>query len=77
MTPHSWITDGLRKASGQIISEQTSFPISSSDIRKWAQAVYYPDSPPARYWDEDNEQVVLSGGLIFQSSPVIINNMAR
>jgi hypothetical protein len=53
----------MRKAVGQIISEQTSFPISPSDIRKWAQAVYYPDAPPARYWDEDNEQVVLSGGL--------------
>ena len=34
-------------------SERVSMPISVSDIRKWAQSVYYPEPPPREYWDEE------------------------
>jgi hypothetical protein len=49
--PKSWITDEMRGSIGQVLRERVSFPISASDIRKWAQAVYYPEPPPAYYWD--------------------------
>ncbi|MER7687184.1 MaoC family dehydratase N-terminal domain-containing protein [Streptomyces sp. NPDC097610] len=35
----------------QPYGRQTSYPITASDIRKWALAVHYPESPPARYLD--------------------------
>jgi hypothetical protein len=33
--------------------ETTSFPVSLSDIRKWAIAVYWPEPPPRLFWDEE------------------------
>jgi hypothetical protein len=29
-------------------------PISENDIRKWAIAVYWPETPPKLYWDADH-----------------------
>jgi hypothetical protein len=49
--PESWITDEMRGLVGHELGKQVSFPISASDIRKWAQAVYYPEPPPAYFWD--------------------------
>ena len=34
-------------------SEQVSDPISLSDIRKWAIAVYWPKTPPRLFWDAE------------------------
>jgi acyl dehydratase len=31
---------------------ETSPPIALSDIRKWAIAVYWPETPPRLFWDE-------------------------
>lgn len=31
---------------GKVIRESMSHPVTVSDIRKWAIAVYYPDDPP-------------------------------
>jgi hypothetical protein len=42
-------------------SQQISYPVSASDIRKWAVAVYYPQQPPARYVDR---RVVENGDLV-------------
>ncbi|RAY17293.1 hypothetical protein DPM19_02150 [Actinomadura craniellae] len=36
---------------GQPYGRQVSYPISASDIRKWALAVYFPQTPPSRYAD--------------------------
>lgn len=30
-----------------------SFPVSESDIRRWAVAVYWPDEPPRLFWDSE------------------------
>lgn len=30
---------------------QVSYPVTASDIRRWAQAIYYPERPPAAYLD--------------------------
>ena len=48
----SLVTDELREQL-DVWSEPTrSYPVSVSDIRKWAIAVYWPESPPQLYWDE-------------------------
>lgn len=49
----SYVSAAMRSAVGGTISRRVSFPVSASDIRKWAIAVYHPHHPPARYWDED------------------------
>lgn len=44
--------------------ERTAPPISTSDIRKWAIATYWPEKPPAIYWDEDYAKTTRHGGII-------------
>jgi hypothetical protein len=46
------VSEAMRGAVGATISRRVSFPVSASDIRKWAIAVYHPHQPPARYWDD-------------------------
>ncbi|MEU9272622.1 MaoC family dehydratase N-terminal domain-containing protein [Streptomyces sp. NPDC048251] len=45
----------------QPYGRQVSYPITSSDIRRWALAVHHPEEPPARYLglraSEDGELV--------------------
>jgi hypothetical protein len=41
----------MRAAIGRRIDRRVSFPISASDVRRWAIAVYWPDEPPSCYWD--------------------------
>lgn len=50
-TGGSYISDQMRAALGQVADWRVSFPVSASDIRRWAVAVYYPDPPPPRFWD--------------------------
>jgi hypothetical protein len=52
----SHITAQMRAAIGQVVDWRVSFPVSESDIRRWAVAVYYPDQPPRRFWDADYAQ---------------------
>ena len=47
--PDAIINDEMRAAQGRVLSSRSSYPISASDIRKWALAVYYPEAPPARF----------------------------
>ena len=42
----SYVTDEMRGIVGKVMTVLTSFPLSASDIRKWAAAVYYPEVPP-------------------------------
>ena len=53
MSADTYLTDDMRAAVGSVIDWRVSFPVSASDIRKWAIAVYYPQPAPARYWDAD------------------------
>jgi hypothetical protein len=46
------ISAQMREAVGSELSRMVSYPVSESDIRKWAAAVYYPEEPPTRFWDE-------------------------
>lgn len=58
------ITDAMRGAIGGVMGRQVSFPITASDIRRWAIAVYWPDDPPRLYWDEDYAKTTRHGGII-------------
>lgn len=62
--PETWITDEMRAAIGGVHSDRLSMPISVSDIRKWAQAVYYPEPPPREYWDEEYAATTRFGGIV-------------
>ena len=43
------ISEAMRALVGEVRGRLTSYPVSASDIRRWALAVYYPDPPPERY----------------------------
>jgi hypothetical protein len=50
-----------------------SAPIATSDIRRWAIAVYWPRTPPRLYWDEDYAASTRWGGIV---APVEFNPFA-
>ncbi len=58
------ITREMRAIVGEVLDEQTSYPIAVSDIRRWALAVYYPEIPPPELWDEDDPVTVAMGGIV-------------
>ena len=62
--PESYITDAMRGAIGTETERRVSYPVSASDIRRWALAVYYPELPPREYIDEDYAAQQPSGGII-------------
>jgi hypothetical protein len=51
--PDTHISDAMRAAVGRDMWRAVSYPVSESDIRRWAIAVYYPEPPPARFVDAD------------------------
>ncbi|ONH31707.1 FAS1-like dehydratase domain-containing protein [Pseudofrankia asymbiotica] len=54
------LTDEMRAAVGSVVDWRVSFPVAASDIRRWAIAVYHPDPPPRRFWDE----AATAGGIV-------------
>lgn len=63
--PDTWISKEMRGLVGQEFgSGRTSAPVSLSDIRRWAIAVYYPDIPPRLFWDEDYAKGTSHGGVV-------------
>lgn len=45
------VSPAMRAAVGTELGRQVSYPVSESDIRKWAIAVYWPEPPPAYLLD--------------------------
>lgn len=43
------ISADMRALEGKVLNRRVSYPVSASDIRKWAIATHYPAPPPARY----------------------------
>jgi len=43
---------------------RVSPPIAASDIRRWAIATYWPETPPPIYWDEAYARTTRWGGVI-------------
>lgn len=50
-TTSTHVTPAMRDAIGGVIDARVSFPITDSDIRRWAIAVHFPEEPPLLYWD--------------------------
>ncbi|WP_051684106.1 MaoC family dehydratase N-terminal domain-containing protein [Blastococcus sp. URHD0036] len=50
MTP-GLIRPDMAALVGQPYDVRVSFPVTSSDIRRWVIAVYHPEPPPPRYLD--------------------------
>lgn len=64
MSIRSYISEEMRKAVGAEISRQTSFPVTDSDIRRWAIATYYPEAPPRLFWDAAYAAQTLHRGIV-------------
>lgn len=64
MTATTMITPEMRSIIGVELSRAVSYPISASDIAKWAIAVYYPEPPPAIFWDEEIAAASPFGGIV-------------
>jgi hypothetical protein len=47
------IRPDMQEAVGRPYRKWVSYPVSASDIRKWVQAVHYPEPAPAPYLDPD------------------------
>ncbi|GAA1845811.1 FAS1-like dehydratase domain-containing protein [Actinomadura bangladeshensis] len=59
--PSTLISEAMSAKVGAEVSRRVSFPVSASDVRKWAMAVYYPKHPPRRYWDAEYVERELGG----------------
>jgi N-terminal half of MaoC dehydratase len=60
----SHINSEMAAAVGTETGRQDSFPISASDIRRWAIAVYWPEPPPRLFWDEEYASGTRHGGIV-------------
>jgi hypothetical protein len=58
------VTPEMEKSKGVWGSERVSYPVSESDIRKWAIAVYWGETPPQLYWDAEYARGTRWGGII-------------
>jgi hypothetical protein len=60
----SYISAEMQGALGRLLGRQVSFPISESDIRRWAIATYYPEPPPRLFWDAGYAATTRHGGIV-------------
>ncbi len=60
----TYISPAMAHAVGRELSRQVSYPISESDIRKWAIALYYPEPPPRLFWDVACAEDSAHGGVV-------------
>ena len=51
--PDTYMVPEVLAAIGRECSRSTSYPITASDIRKWALAVYWPEMPPQKFIDAE------------------------
>ena len=62
--PETLVTQEMLERKGVWGPETTSYPVSESDLRKWAIAVYWPETPPRLHWDEAYAKTTRFGGII-------------
>ena len=58
------VTDSMRERQGVWGAQSQSYPVSESDIRRWAIAVYWPDTPPKLFWDAEYAATTRWGGIV-------------
>jgi hypothetical protein len=62
--PDSLITEDLCRLKGSWWPAVESFPVTASDIRKWAMALYWPEEAPRLFWDEAYARTTRWGGIV-------------
>lgn len=62
--PTTNISEAMAAAVGTQIARTVSHAVSESDIRKWALAVYWPESAPALFTDPDHAASTSHGGIV-------------
>jgi hypothetical protein len=62
--PDSNISSAMQAAVGSELGRQVSHPVSVSDIRRWALAVYWPEPAPALFVDEQHAGTTIHGGIV-------------
>jgi hypothetical protein len=60
----TYITPEMLDARARCYEHAESLPISASDIRRWAIAVYHPEVPPRLFWDEAYARRTVHGGIV-------------
>ena len=63
-TDETLVTAQMIEAKGVWGPETVSFHVSASDIRKWAIAAYWPETPPRLFWDEEFAKETRWGGIV-------------
>jgi hypothetical protein len=58
------ISTAMLDARGRCYERAESLPVSVSDIRRWAIAVYHPEVPPRLFWDEEHARHSVHGGIV-------------
>lgn len=58
------VTPEMEARKGVWENLRVSPPIAESDIRKWAIASYWPDTPPRLFWDHEYAKGTRWGGII-------------
>ena len=58
------VTPEMIEARGVWGDERVSYPIAESDIRRWAIASYWPETPPQLFWDEEYARTTRWGGIV-------------
>ena len=58
------VTPEMEQQKGVWDRQQRSYPISESDIRKWAISVYWGETPPRLFWDADYAKTTRWGGIV-------------
>ena len=60
----TYISEEIRKMLDVERDVMISPSISESDIRKWAIAVYWPETPPRQFWDAEYARRSRWGGIV-------------
>ena len=58
------ISPEMQAAVGSELGRRVSYPITDSDIRRWAIAIYYPEEPPRIFWDAEFAKDTPHGGIV-------------
>lgn len=58
------VTPDMEERRGVWGNERTSYPIGESDIRRWAIATYWPETPPRLFWDAEHAAATRWGGIV-------------
>ncbi len=63
-SPGVFLDEATLDCIGTPLDPIVALPVGANDIRRWAIATYYPDPPPAEFYDEDAARARPWGGLV-------------